>query len=163
MGHVDHGKTSLLDAFRGSRVVSGEAGGITQHIGAYEVVRDGKSVTFIDTPGHAAFSEMRARGANVTDIVVLVVAADDGLMPQTREALSHAKAADVQTHGRDQQVRPACGQHPARERSQLQEIGLAPVDWGGEIECMEVSALKTGLGIDNLLDTMSPPGGGARS
>ncbi|MBB5031941.1 translation initiation factor IF-2 [Prosthecobacter vanneervenii] len=153
MGHVDHGKTSLLDALRKTHVTAGEAGGITQHIGAYCIFHDGRPITFIDTPGHAAFSAMRARGANVTDIVVLVVAADDGIMPQTKEALSHAKAAGVQL----MVAINKCDLPTAnvmRVKSQLQDIGLAPVDWGGEIECMEVSA-KTGLGLDNLLDTMS--------
>jgi translation initiation factor IF-2 len=153
MGHVDHGKTSLLDAIRKTQVTHGEAGGITQHIGAYSVFHDGKPITFIDTPGHAAFSGMRARGANVTDIVVLIIAADDGIMPQTREALNHAKAADVQL----MVAINKCDLPTAnvlRVKSQLQDIGLAPVDWGGEIEVMEVSA-KTGLGIDNLLETMA--------
>ena len=153
MGHVDHGKTSLLDAVRKTHVTAGEAGGITQHIGAYSVIHGGKPITFIDTPGHAAFSGMRARGANVTDIVVLVIAADDGIMPQTREALSHAKAAKVQL----MVAINKCDLPTAnvmRVKGQLQEIGLAPVDWGGEIECMEVSA-KTGLGIDNFLETMA--------
>ncbi|MFO1486217.1 MAG: translation initiation factor IF-2 [Verrucomicrobiaceae bacterium] len=153
MGHVDHGKTSLLDALRKTQVTAGEAGGITQHIGAYCIFHGGKPITFIDTPGHAAFSAMRARGANVTDIVVLVIAADDGIMPQTKEALSHAKAADVQL----MVAINKCDLPTAnvmRVKSQLQEIGLAPVDWGGEIECMEVSA-KTGLGLDNLLETMA--------
>ncbi len=153
MGHVDHGKTSLLDAVRKSHVASGEAGGITQHIGAYCVFHNDKPITFIDTPGHAAFSQMRARGANVTDIVVLVIAADDGIMPQTREALSHAKAAGVQLMiAINKCDLPAA--NIMRVKGQLQEIGLTPVDWGGDIECMEVSALK-GIGIDNLLDTMS--------
>jgi len=153
MGHVDHGKTSLLDAIRKTQVTTGEAGGITQHIGAYSVFHDGKPITFIDTPGHAAFSGMRARGANVTDIVVLIIAADDGIMPQTREALNHAKAADVQIMVAINKCDlPAA--NILRVKSQLQDIGLAPVDWGGEIECMEVSA-KTGLGIDNLLETMA--------
>jgi translation initiation factor IF-2 len=153
MGHVDHGKTSLLDAIRKTQITSGEAGGITQHIGAYSVFHDGKPITFIDTPGHAAFSAMRARGANVTDIVVLIIAADDGIMPQTREALNHAKAADVQL----MIAINKCDLPSAnilRVKSQLQDMGLAPVDWGGDIECMEVSA-KTGLGIDNLLETMA--------
>lgn len=152
MGHVDHGKTSLLDALRKTQVASGEAGGITQHIGAYCIFYDGKPITFIDTPGHAAFSAMRARGANVTDIVVLIIAADDGIMPQTKEALAHAKAAEVQL----MVAINKCDLPTAnvmRVKSQLQEIGLAPVDWGGEIECIEVSA-KSGLGLDNLLETM---------
>jgi translation initiation factor IF-2 len=153
MGHVDHGKTSLLDAIRKTQITAGEAGGITQHIGAYSVFHDGKPITFIDTPGHAAFSAMRARGANVTDIVVLIIAADDGIMPQTREALNHAKAADVQLMiAINKCDLPAA--NILRVKSQLQDMGLAPVDWGGDIECMEVSA-KTGLGIDNLLETMA--------
>ncbi len=153
MGHVDHGKTSLLDALRKTAVVSGEAGGITQHIGAYCIFHNGKPITFIDTPGHAAFSAMRARGAHVTDIVVLIIAADDGIMPQTREALNHAKAADVTL----MVAINKCDLPTAnvlRVKSQLQEIGLAPVDWGGDIECMEVSA-KSGLGLEELLETMS--------
>lgn len=153
MGHVDHGKTSLLDALRKTQVTAGEAGGITQHIGAYCIFHGGKPITFIDTPGHAAFSAMRARGANVTDIVVLIIAADDGIMPQTKEALSHAKAAGVQL----MVAINKCDLPTAnvlRVKSQLQDIGLAPVEWGGEIECMEVSA-KSGLGLDNLLETMS--------
>ncbi len=153
MGHVDHGKTSLLDALRKTTVTAGEAGGITQHIGAYCIFHNGKPITFIDTPGHAAFSAMRARGANVTDIVVLIIAADDGIMPQTKEALSHAKAAGVQL----MVAINKCDLPTAnvmRVKSQLQDIGLAPVDWGGEIECMEVSA-RSGLGLDNLLETMS--------
>lgn len=153
MGHVDHGKTSLLDAIRKTQVVTGEAGGITQHIGAYSVFHDGKPITFIDTPGHAAFSGMRARGANVTDIVVLIIAADDGIMPQTKEALAHAKAADVQIMVAINKC-DLPSANVLRVKSQLQDIGLAPVDWGGEIECMEVSA-KSGLGIDNLLETMA--------
>lgn len=150
MGHVDHGKTSLLDAFRGSRVVSGEAGGITQHIGAYQVVRDGKSVTFIDTPGHAAFSEMRARGANVTDIVVLVVAADDGLMPTTFEAIDHCKAAGVTIIVAINKVDLARAD-VNRVKGQLQETGLTPEDWGGSTICVEVSA-KAGTGLDELFE-----------
>lgn len=153
MGHVDHGKTSLLDALRKTSVTAGEAGGITQHIGAYCIYSGDKPITFIDTPGHAAFSAMRARGAKVTDIVVLVIAADDGIMPQTKEALSHAKAAGVQL----MIAINKCDLPTAnvmRVKGQLQEIGLAPVDWGGEIECMEVSA-KSGLGLDNLLETMA--------
>jgi len=150
MGHVDHGKTSLLDAFRGSRVVSGEAGGITQHIGAYQVTRDDKTVTFIDTPGHAAFSEMRARGAMVTDIVVLVVAADDGLMPTTHEAIDHCRAANVPIVVAINKVDlPAADLN--KVKGQLQENDLAPEDWGGETICMEVSA-KEGTGLDELFE-----------
>jgi len=153
MGHVDHGKTSLLDAIRKTQVTDGEAGGITQHIGAYSVFHEGKPITFIDTPGHAAFSGMRARGAHVTDIVVLIIAADDGIMPQTREALNHARAAEVQIMVAINKCDlPAA--NVLRVKSQLQEIGLAPVDWGGEIEVMEVSA-RTGDGINNLLETMA--------
>jgi len=150
MGHVDHGKTSLLDAYRGSRVVAGEAGGITQHIGAYQVTRNDRTVTFIDTPGHAAFSEMRARGANVTDIVVLVVAADDGLMPTTFEAIDHCKAAGVTIIVAINKVDLARAD-VMRVKGQLQENGLSPEDWGGSTICVEVSA-KAGTGLDDLFE-----------
>lgn len=152
MGHVDHGKTSLLDAIRKSRVAGREAGGITQHIGAYSVDVDGKSVTFLDTPGHAAFTSMRARGAHVTDVVVLVVAADDGIMPQTLEALNHARAAKVEIMVAINKIDVA-GADVNRVKGQLQEHGLSPTDWGGETECVEVSATE-GLGIEDLLETM---------
>jgi translation initiation factor IF-2 len=154
MGHVDHGKTTLMDAIRKTRVAAGEAGGITQHIGAYSVNHNGATLTFIDTPGHAAFTAMRARGANVTDIVVLVVAADDGMMPQTIEAMNHAKAAphvkimvainkiDLPSANID------------RVKKQLQEHGLTPEDWGGETIVCPVSATK-GTGIDHLLEMMT--------
>ncbi len=170
MGHVDHGKTSLLDAFRGSRVASGEAGGITQHIGAYQVERGGNTVTFIDTPGHAAFSEMRARGANVTDIVVLVVAADDGLMPTTLEAIDHCKAAGVTIIVAINKCDLARADIH-KVKGQLQDIGLTPEDYGGTTICVEVSA-KTGQGLDTLfemihlqaevLELKANPGGPAR-
>jgi translation initiation factor IF-2 len=153
MGHVDHGKTSLLDAIRKTQVTNREAGGITQHIGAYSVVHNGRPITFLDTPGHAAFSAMRARGANVTDIVVLVVAADDGVMVQTKEALSHAKAAGVTMMVAINKC-DMPGANVMRVKGQLQELDLAPVDWGGHVECVEVSA-KTGAGIEDLLETMS--------
>ena len=154
MGHVDHGKTSLMDAIRKTRVAAGEAGGITQHIGAYSVDHNGTKITFIDTPGHAAFTAMRARGANVTDIVVLVIAADDGIMPQTIEAINHAKAAphvkimvalnkvDLPSANID------------RVKKQLQERELTPEDWGGETIVCPVSATK-GTGIDHLLEMMT--------
>jgi len=153
MGHVDHGKTSLLDFVRKSRVTSGEAGGITQHIGAYRVERDGRPISFIDTPGHSIFTEMRARGADVTDIVVLVVAADDGIMPQTIEAIDHAKKAEkaiiVAINKCDMP-----GADPARVKTQLMEHSLQPVDFGGDIECVEVSAV-TGQGMDELIELMA--------
>lgn len=153
MGHVDHGKTSLLDYIRRSRVVAGEAGGITQHIGAYTVEHEGKPITFIDTPGHAIFTEMRARGADVTDIVILVVAANDGIMPQTREAITHTKAAGktliVAVNKCDL---PAAD--PMRVRTQLMEEGLVPTDFGGDIECVNVSA-ATGEGISDLLELVT--------
>lgn len=153
MGHVDHGKTSLLDSYRGSRVAVGEAGGITQRIGAYQVVRNGKAVTFLDTPGHAAFSEMRARGANVTDIVVLVVAADDGLMPTTLEAIDHCKAAKVEIIVAINKCDlPRADIH--KVKGQLQEIGLSPEEYGGSTLCVEVSA-KTGQGLDTLFDLIA--------
>jgi translation initiation factor IF-2 len=152
MGHVDHGKTSLLDAIRKARVAAGEAGGITQHIGAYSIERNGQRITFLDTPGHAAFTSMRARGANVTDIVVLVVAADDGLMPQTLEAISHAKAAKVKIIVAINKIDMPSA-NPDRVRTQLQEKGLTPEDWGGETICIPVSATK-GTGISTLLDSM---------
>jgi len=150
MGHVDHGKTSLLDAYRGSRVVSGESGGITQHIGAYQVTRDDQTVTFIDTPGHAAFSEMRARGAHVTDIVVLVVAADDGLMPTTFEAIDHCRAAGVTIIVAINKI-DVRGADLNKVKGQLQEHDLAPEDWGGETICVEVSATE-GTGLDQLFE-----------
>jgi translation initiation factor IF-2 len=154
MGHVDHGKTSLLDAIRKTRVAAGEAGGITQHIGAYTVDHNGHQITFIDTPGHAAFTAMRARGANVTDIVVLVVAADDGIMPQTLEAINHAKAAPhvkimVAVNKMD-----LPGANLDRVKKQLQEHELTPEDWGGETIICPVSATK-GTGIDHLLEMMA--------
>jgi translation initiation factor IF-2 len=154
MGHVDHGKTSLLDAIRKTRVTASEAGGITQHIGAYSVDYKGTKITFIDTPGHAAFTAMRARGANVTDIVVLVVAADDGLMPQTLEAISHAKAAPhVKIMVAINKV-DLPSANIDRVKKQLQEQDLAPEDWGGETIVCPVSATK-GIGIDHLLEMMA--------
>jgi translation initiation factor IF-2 len=152
MGHVDHGKTTLMDAIRKSRVAAGEAGGITQHIGAYSVNHNGQKITFLDTPGHAAFTAMRARGANVTDIVVLVVAADDGIMPQTLEALSHAKAAKVQIMVAITKT-DTNGANIDRVKGQLQEKGLSPEDWGGETICVPVAALK-GVGVDALLENI---------
>jgi translation initiation factor IF-2 len=153
MGHVDHGKTSLLDAIRKTRVAAGEAGGITQHIGAYQVDYKGTKITFIDTPGHAAFTAMRARGANVTDIVVLVVAADDGIMPQTAEAISHAKAAPhVKIMVAINKI-DLPGANIDRVKKQLQEHELTPEDWGGETIVCPVSATK-GTGIDHLLEMM---------
>ena len=153
MGHVDHGKTSLLDYLRKSKVVDGEAGGITQHIGAYRVEHEGHPITFIDTPGHAIFTEMRARGADVTDIVVLVVAADDGIMPQTKEAISHAKAADktiiVAINKCD-----VTGADPMKVRTQLMEHDLMSTDLGGKTETVEVSAI-TGQGMDELAELMA--------
>jgi translation initiation factor IF-2 len=152
MGHVDHGKTSLMDAIRKSRVAAGEAGGITQHIAAYSVVHNGNRITFLDTPGHQAFTAMRARGANVTDIVVLVVAADDGIMPQTIEAINHAKAAKVPIIVAINKIDLASA-NIDRVKTQLQERGLTPEDWGGETICCPVSASK-GTGIDHLLEMM---------
>ncbi len=152
MGHVDHGKTSLLDYIRRTKVVAGEAGGITQHIGAYTVKHGENTITFIDTPGHAIFTEMRARGADVTDIVVLVVAANDGIMPQTKEAIMHAKAAGktiiVAVNKCDLPTAD-----PVRVRTQLMEEGLVPTDFGGDVECVNVSAM-TGDGIDDLLELL---------
>ncbi|HEX8371809.1 MAG TPA: translation initiation factor IF-2 [Chthoniobacterales bacterium] len=152
MGHVDHGKTSLMDAIRKTRVTAGEAGGITQHIGAYSVERNGHKITFLDTPGHAAFTQMRARGANLTDIVVLVVAADDGLMPQTIEAINHAKAAKVKIVVAINKI-DLPSANVDRVKTQLQEKGLQPEDWGGDTICVPVSATK-GKGIDELLELM---------
>jgi translation initiation factor IF-2 len=152
MGHVDHGKTSLLDKIRNSRITAKEAGGITQHIGAYMVEKDGKKITFIDTPGHEAFTEMRARGAQVTDIAIIVVAADDGVMPQTREAIAHAQAANVPFIIAVNKIdKPQA--NPDLVKSQLAEMGIVPVEWGGEYEFVHVSA-KTGEGIDDLLETI---------
>jgi translation initiation factor IF-2 len=152
MGHVDHGKTSLLDAIRETEVASGEAGGITQHIGAYQVHHGDHTITFLDTPGHEAFTAMRARGAKVTDIAVIVVAADDGVMPQTVEAIDHAKAAEVPVMVAVNKIDKE-GSDPNRVRGELAQQGLTPADWGGDTEFVDVSA-KTKQNLDDLLETL---------
>ncbi len=152
MGHVDHGKTSLLDAIRETEVVAGEAGGITQHIGAYQVRHAGKEITFLDTPGHEAFTAMRARGAKVTDLAVIVVAADDGVKPQTEEAIDHAKAAEVPIIVAVNKIDKE-GAQPERVRTEMTQHGLQPSEWGGETEFVDVSA-KTHDGLDTLLETI---------
>lgn len=153
MGHVDHGKTSLLDTIRNTSVASGEAGGITQHIGAYQVQVNGKPITFLDTPGHEAFTSMRARGAMVTDIAILMVAADDGIMPQTIESISHAKAANIPIVVAVNKIDKE-NANPDRVMQQLTEHGLVPEDWGGETICCKISAKKN-IGIDNLLEMVT--------
>ena len=152
MGHVDHGKTSLLDYIRHANVVSGEAGGITQHIGAYTVEINGSPITFLDTPGHEAFTSMRARGAMVTDIAILVVAADDGIMPQTVESINHAKAAGVPVVVAINKM-DTVGANPDRIKQQLTEYDLVSEEWGGDTIVCPISA-KTGMGIDNLLENL---------
>ena len=152
MGHVDHGKTSILDAIRNTAVTATEAGGITQHIGAYRVECSGQMITFLDTPGHAAFTSMRARGAMATDIAVLVVAADDGIMPQTIEAINHAKAANIQIIVAINKMDKE-GANPERIKQQLTEYNLVPEEWGGDTICVPVSA-KTQMGIDSLLESI---------
>ena len=152
MGHVDHGKTSLLDRIRKTKVAQKEAGGITQHVGAYQVEKSGKKISFIDTPGHEAFTQMRSRGAQATDIVIIVVAADDGVKEQTKEAISHAKAADVPIVIAINKMDKA-GANPEMVKAQLSELGITPVEWGGEHEFVPVSA-HTGEGIDDLLETL---------
>jgi translation initiation factor IF-2 len=152
MGHVDHGKTSLLDAVRETEVAAGEAGGITQHIGAYQVHHDDREITFLDTPGHEAFTAMRARGAKVTDIAVIVVAADDGVKPQTQEAVDHAKEAGVPMLVAVNKIDKQ-GADPTRVRNEMTNLGLQPVEWGGDTEFVDVSA-KTKEGLDDLLETI---------
>jgi translation initiation factor IF-2 len=152
LGHVDHGKTSLLDYLIGINVVAGEAGGITQHIRAYQIDKNGRKIAFVDTPGHEAFTEMRARGANVTDIAVLVIAADDGIMPQTEEAISHAKAAEVPIVVALNKI-DLPGADPNRVMTQMTEFGLTPSEWGGDVEVVRTSAIN-GDGMDELLDTI---------
>ncbi len=152
MGHVDHGKTSLLDAIRKTQVADGEAGGITQKIGAYQITKNGKKITFIDTPGHEAFTEMRARGSEITDIAVLIVAADDGVMPQTEEAISHAKAADVPIIVAINKIdKPNA--NPMKVKQELAEFQLIPIEWGGDVEFVEISA-KMQTNLDELMETI---------
>ena len=153
MGHVDHGKTSLLDAVRKTNVASAEAGGITQHIGAYQVQVNGKPITFLDTPGHEAFTSMRARGAMITDIAILVVAADDGIMPQTVESINHAKAAGIPIIVAINKIDRE-NANPDRVLQQLTEYGLVPEDWGGDTICCRISA-KQKIGIENLLEMVT--------
>jgi translation initiation factor IF-2 len=152
MGHVDHGKTSLLDAIRQTQVAAGEAGGITQHIGAYQATHDDKLITFLDTPGHEAFTAMRARGSKTADIAVIVVAADDGVKPQTEEAIDHAKAAEVPMLVAVNKIDKE-GADPMRTRTEMAQKGINPSEWGGDIEFVDVSA-KTKDGLDNLLETI---------
>ena len=152
MGHVDHGKTTLLDTIRNANVVAGEAGGITQHIGAYQIVYNGKPITFIDTPGHAAFTEMRARGASVTDIVIIIVVADDGVMPQTKEAIDHAKAAGVPIVVAVNKIDKP-GANPERVMTEMSQNGITPDVWGGDTLFVNISA-KNGDGIDELLENL---------
>ena len=152
MGHVDHGKTSILDRIRNAHVTSGEAGGITQHIGAYQVRYEGKDITFLDTPGHEAFTAMRARGANITDIAILVVAADDGIMPQTVESINHAKAAGITVIVAINKMDKE-GANPDRIKEELTKYGMVCEEWGGDVICVPVSA-KTGEGIDDLLENI---------
>ncbi len=152
MGHVDHGKTTLLDTIRKAHVASGEAGGITQHIGAYQIDYKGKKITFIDTPGHAAFTEMRARGASITDIVIIIVAADDGVMPQTKEAIDHAKAAGVPIIvAVNKMDKPDA--NPDKVMTEMAENGIIPESWGGDVMFVNISA-KTGMGLDDLLERL---------
>ena len=152
LGHVDHGKTTLLDAIRETRVVEGEAGGITQHIGAYQVEINGRKITFLDTPGHAAFTAMRARGASVTDIAVLVVAADDGVMPQTKEAIAHAKAAQVPILVALNKIdKPNA--NPDRVKQELADNGVLVEEYGGDVVCVPVSA-KFRRGIEDVLESI---------
>jgi translation initiation factor IF-2 len=151
MGHVDHGKTSLLDKIRNANVTAGEAGGITQHIGAYSVtLKDGRKMTFLDTPGHEAFTAMRARGAQITDVAIIIVAADDDVMPQTKEAISHAQAAGVPMVFAINKIDKA-GASPDRIREQLSAMNILVEEWGGKYQCQEISA-KQNLNIDDLLE-----------